>query len=57
MEVIIENIATYLVVIAFIALLFYYYIKKHKKHSRDTKRKIVKARELGFNEPVSLHPV
>jgi thioredoxin reductase len=57
MEVIIENIASYLLVIAFIALLFYYYIKKHKKHSRDTKRKIVKARELGFNEPVSLHPV
>lgn len=57
MEVIIENIAAYLIVIAFIALLFYYYIKKHKKNTQATKRKIVKARELGFNEPVSLHPV
>lgn len=57
MEVIIENIAAYLIVIAFIALLFYYYIKKHKTHSQATKKKIAKAKELGFNEPVSLHPV
>lgn len=57
MEVIIENIAAYLIVIAFIALLFYYYINKHKKHSLATKKKIAKAKELGFNEPVSLHPV
>lgn len=57
MEVIIENIAAYLFVIAFIALLFYYYIKKHKKHSQATKKKIAKAKELGFHEPVSLHPV
>lgn len=57
MEVIIENIAAYLIVIAFIALLFYYYIKKHKTHSQATKKKIAKAKELGFHEPVSLHPV
>lgn len=57
MEVILENIAAYLIVIAFIALLFYYYIKRNKKHSQSTKRKIAKAKELGFNEPVSLHPV
>ncbi|HEY6626499.1 MAG TPA: NAD(P)-binding domain-containing protein [Ignavibacteriaceae bacterium] len=57
MEVIIENIATYLIVIAFIAFLFYFYINKHKKHTQTTRRKIVKAKELGFNEPVSLHPV
>jgi thioredoxin reductase (NADPH) len=57
MEVFIENIATYVVVIGFIIFLFYFYIKNHKKQSRDTKRKIEKARELGFHEPVSLHPV
>lgn len=57
MEVIIENIAAYLIVIAFIALLFYYYIKKHIKHSLATKKKIARAKELGFHEPVSLHPV
>ena len=57
MEVFIEDIVTYVLVITFIAILFYFYIKKHKKQSRDTKRKIEKARELGFHEPVSLYPV
>ncbi len=57
MEVIVENIATYLIVVAFIAFLFYYYTSNHRKASLNTKRKIAKAKELGFNEPVSLHPV
>jgi putative YpdA family bacillithiol system oxidoreductase len=57
MEVIIENILAYVLVIGFIATLFFYYIKKSKKHSRDTRKKIAKAKELGFHEPVSLHPV
>jgi thioredoxin reductase len=57
MEVILENIATYLIVVAFIAFLFYYYIMEHKKNSQNTRRKIAKAKELGFHEPVSLHPV
>lgn len=57
MEVVIENILTYVIVLGFIAFLFYYYIKKNKKHSSDTRKKIAKAKELGFHEPVSLHPV
>jgi thioredoxin reductase (NADPH) len=57
MEAFIENILTYVLVIGFIGFLFYFYIKKHKKQSRDTRKKIEKARELGFHEPVSLHPV
>ncbi len=57
MEVFIENIATYVLVIGFIAILFYFYLKKHNKHSQNTKSKIAKAKELGFHEPVSLHPV
>jgi len=57
MEVIIENIATYLLVIALIAFLFFYYIRSRKKHAQATRQKIHKAKELGFNEPVSLHPV
>jgi thioredoxin reductase len=56
-EVFIENIVTYVLVIGFIAILFYFYLRKHKKHSQATKKKIAKAKELGFNEPVSLHPV
>lgn len=57
MEVFIENIATYVLVIGFIAILFYFYLRKNKKHSQSTKTKIAKAKELGFHEPVSLHPV
>lgn len=57
MEVFIENIATYVLVIGFIGFLIYFYIKQHKKHSIDTAKKIEKAKELGFHEPVSLHPV
>jgi thioredoxin reductase/NAD-dependent dihydropyrimidine dehydrogenase PreA subunit len=57
MEVFLENIATYVLVIGFIAILFYFYLKKHKTHSQSTKIKIAKAKELGFHEPVSLHPV
>ena len=57
MEVLIENIATYLIVIGFIAFLFYFYIKKNKTQSSTTQKKIDKAKELGFHEPVSLHPV
>ena len=57
MEVFLENIATYILVMGFIAILFYFYLKKHKKHSQSTKIKIAKAKELGFYEPVSLHPV
>jgi thioredoxin reductase (NADPH) len=57
MEVIIENILAYAIVTTLIAFLFYYYIKKQKKHSQITKRKIARAKELGFHEPVSLHPV
>jgi thioredoxin reductase/Pyruvate/2-oxoacid:ferredoxin oxidoreductase delta subunit len=57
MEVLIENIVTYLLVIAFISSLFYYYVKNHRKSTQSTRKKIAKAKELGFNEPVSLHPV
>jgi thioredoxin reductase/NAD-dependent dihydropyrimidine dehydrogenase PreA subunit len=57
MEVIIENILAYFLAIIFIASLFYFYIKRHKKHTQSTKRKIAKAKESGFHEPVSLHPV
>jgi thioredoxin reductase (NADPH) len=44
-------------VIGFIAFLFYFYIKKNKTQSSTTQFKIDKAKELGFHEPVSLHPV
>jgi thioredoxin reductase (NADPH) len=57
MEVILENIAAYLLVIIFIALILYFYNKKNRRRTQTTEQKIGKAVELGFHEPVSLHPV
>ncbi|NCS87880.1 MAG: 4Fe-4S ferredoxin [Ignavibacteria bacterium CG2_30_36_16] len=37
--------------------IFFYYLRKKKKASKVTSRKIAKAKEMGFHEPVSLHPV
>ncbi len=57
MEVLIENIITY----SFVALLaigiIYFQLKMSKKKSKIIQGKIEKAKELGFHEPVSLHPV
>ena len=57
MEALIENIAGYLVGFILIFLVIKYYLKTKYKKSQITSGKIVKAKELGFNEPVSLHPV
>jgi putative YpdA family bacillithiol system oxidoreductase len=57
MEEIIENIAAYFITAIFLVGIFYYYLKQGKEKSRETKGKIRKAKELGFHEPVSLHPV
>ncbi|NJD22570.1 MAG: 4Fe-4S dicluster domain-containing protein [Melioribacter sp.] len=57
MEVLIENIVTY----SFVALLaigiIYFQLRRGKKKSKIIQDKIEKAKELGFHEPVSLHPV
>jgi len=57
LEVLVENIATYLIVAGFIIFLFFYFIRKGKTDSAQTVSKIEKAKKLGFHEPVSLHPV
>ena len=57
MEVIIENIAAYFIVIFIVAIIVYYYLKAGRKNSKTVKSKIKKAKEHGFYEPVSLHPV
>jgi len=56
-EVLLENIITYLLVIMISGGIFFYYLRKKKKASKVTSRKIAKAKEMGFHEPVSLHPV
>ena len=57
MEVIVENIAAYFMIVGLLVGTFYFYIKRNKKHSNETRKKVAKAKELGFYEPVSLHPV
>ncbi|MBZ0199866.1 MAG: NAD(P)-binding domain-containing protein [Ignavibacteriaceae bacterium] len=57
MEVLIENIVTYLVVLIIGGSILFFYFLKHKKATKVTNRKIEKAKEMGFHEPVSLHPV
>ncbi|RKY91820.1 MAG: 4Fe-4S ferredoxin [Ignavibacteriae bacterium] len=40
-----------------IIFILYFYLKSNAKKSKDVSKKIDKARELGFYEPNSLHPV
>jgi thioredoxin reductase len=57
LEVLIENILAYLIVFVLIVFLLYFFNKKNKKKTTSTEQKIAKAKEFGFHEPVSLHPV
>jgi len=57
MEVLIENIIIYGFIFGIVFLVMFIYLKKTKKRSQKTEEKIVKAKEYGFYEPVSLHPV
>ncbi len=56
-EVFWENVITYGTIALITAIVLFFYLKKQKKISHITKKKIKRARELGFHEPVSLHPV
>lgn len=38
-------------------VIFYFYFRKNRRASIQTRTKLQKAKEWGFNEPVSLHPV
>ncbi len=57
MEVLLENIITYTVVFIIIGIIIYFYLRNSNTKSRDVKLKRNKAEELGFHEPVSLHPI
>ena len=57
LEVWIENIVAYSFVILLLGMLIYFQLKKGKKQSKTVNEKIEQAKELGFHEPVSLHPV
>jgi thioredoxin reductase (NADPH) len=57
MEVFLENTASYFIIFFMMGFILLYYIQKKKKKSITTNEKIERAKELGFFEPVSLHPV
>jgi thioredoxin reductase/Pyruvate/2-oxoacid:ferredoxin oxidoreductase delta subunit len=57
MEVFIEEILTYAVVLLLCALVVFIYLRRQRNISRKTEEKIKLAKEEGLFEPVSLHPV
>ncbi len=57
MEVILENILAYAVILLVMYYVLFIYMRKYKKRTLVTTNKIERAKELGFYEPVSLHPV
>lgn len=57
MEVILENIVAYSIILLVMFIVLFIYLSRYKKRTILTSNKIEKAKELGFYEPVSLHPV
>lgn len=57
MEALIEYIFTIIIVAMLVAFILYLYYRKHKDGTEINKQKIEKAKEFGFHEPISLHPV
>ena len=57
MEILFEKIIIYGVVAGLILLTIVLYVRRLKKVSKATEDKIIKAKEEGLYEPVSLHPV
>ena len=57
MEVLIENFIAYLFIVGMIITVLYLYFHKRKNETKIVLSKIEKAKDLGFHEPVSLHPV
>jgi len=57
MEILLEKIAVYSIVALFCIVVVVIYLRKQKRESKIVEAKIVKAKEDGLYEPVSLHPV
>ena len=56
MEVLIENIIVYTAVFLLCAIVVLLYLRKLKKNTLETEKKVEIAKEEGLFEPVSLHP-
>ncbi|MCX6281338.1 MAG: NAD(P)-binding domain-containing protein [Bacteroidetes bacterium] len=57
MEILFENILIYSIVFIFCLMVVILYLRRQKKNSKIVEEKILKAKEEGLYEPVSLHPV
>lgn len=57
MEVLVENIIIYSLIGMLFGLIFWFYLRKQKKRSREVEEKIRIAKKEGVHEPVSMHPV
>ena len=57
MEILFEQLVTYLVVAIFLIVVVIIYVRKQRKESKIVDEKIAIAKEEGLYEPVSLHPV
>ncbi len=56
MELLLEQIIMYGVVLLLCAIVVYWYLRQQKKNSTKIKRKVEVAKAEGLYEPVSLHP-
>jgi len=56
MEVLLEKLIIYGIVIILIMLTIWLYVRQLRRNSRKTEAKIERAKEHGLHEPVSLHP-
>ncbi len=56
MEVVLEQILIYGLVIILFVVAVYFYLRKHKKESLKIQEKVAIAKEEGLFEPISLHP-
>ncbi len=57
MEVLIENILVYGIIFLLCGVIIYLYLRSGKRKSQIVEAKILKAKEEGLHEPISLHPV
>lgn len=57
MEILIEKLLTYGVVVLFLVGIVIIYLRKKKHESKIVEAKIEKAKEEGLHEPMTLHPV
>ena len=57
MELVVEQILVYAIVLLLIVVVVFIYLRKQKRESNIVDAKIVQAKLDGLYEPVSLHPV